>query len=139
MLQEDGIEVQLPISESASRRGSEHPVEDWFLESAYEDRTFIEDLALLERRNIPIQRYRKGPGIRETVFLVAPTVTIQGYQYLVDFGNGNPTRFHRVNKNKECSCGAPYCEAIEAVRLYLQSGGHVLLIQKACRLVRSAE
>jgi len=81
------------------------------------------DLDLLERRNIPIQRYRKGPGIRETVLVVTPTVTIQGYQYLVDFGSGYPTRFHRVNKNKECSCGASYCEAIEAVRLYLQSGG----------------
>ena len=81
------------------------------------------DLDLLERRNIPIQRYRKGLGIRETVLVVTPTVTIQGYQYLVDFGSGYPTRYHRVNKNKECSCGAPYCEAIETVRLYLQSGG----------------
>ena len=32
-------------------------------------------------------------------------------------------RFHKVSKNKECSCGAPYCEAIEAVRQYLQAGG----------------
>jgi hypothetical protein len=81
------------------------------------------DLYLLERENSPIRKYQKVPGIREAVLVVAPTVTIQGYQYLVDFGPGYPTRFHQVNKNKECSCGAPYCEAIEAVRLYLQSGG----------------
>jgi hypothetical protein len=81
------------------------------------------DLDVLERRNTPIQRYRSGPVIRETALGITPTVTIQGYQYLVDFGTGSPMRFHRVNKNKECSCGARYCEAIEAVRLYLQSGG----------------
>ena len=32
-------------------------------------------------------------------------------------------RIHTVSKNKECSCGARYCEAIEAVRQYLQAGG----------------
>jgi len=83
----------------------------------------LSDLALVERRNIPIQKYRKGSGIRETELVIAPTITIQGYQYLVDYGPDSPTRFHRVNKNKECSCGAAYCEAIDAVRCYLQAGG----------------
>ena len=43
LLQEDGIEVQLPISEKRIPVEDRNiPVEDWFLESAYEDRTFIE-------------------------------------------------------------------------------------------------
>lgn len=43
LLQEDGIEVQLPISEKGIPvEGRNIPVEDWFLENAYEDRTFIE-------------------------------------------------------------------------------------------------
>lgn len=43
LLQEVGIEVQLPISEERIPVGDRNiPVEDWFLESAYEDRTFIE-------------------------------------------------------------------------------------------------
>ncbi len=53
----------------------------------------------------------------------APSISISGNLYLVDFGHGSPERYHRVNKNKECSCGAQYCDAIEAVRLYLQNGG----------------
>ena len=52
-----------------------------------------------------------------------PHVSIQGYQYLVDFGPGETIRFHRVNKDKTCSCDAPFCEAIEVVRQYLQTGG----------------
>ena len=43
LLQEDGIEVQLPISKKRIPVEDRNiPVEDWFLESAYEDRTFIE-------------------------------------------------------------------------------------------------
>lgn len=43
LFQEDGIEVQLPISEKRIPVEDRNiPVEDWFLESAYEDRTFIE-------------------------------------------------------------------------------------------------
>ena len=43
LLQEDGIEVQLPISEERIPVEDRNiSVEDWFLESAYEDRTFIE-------------------------------------------------------------------------------------------------
>jgi len=53
----------------------------------------------------------------------APSVSIQGCGYLVDFGSDCEQRFHRVSKNKECSCGATYCEAIDAVRFYLQAGG----------------
>ena len=61
--------------------------------------------------------------IREDFAVFTPSVSVQGYQYLVDFGSGSEHRFHRVNKNKECSCGAAYCEAIDAVRFYLQAGG----------------
>lgn len=43
LLQEDSIEVQLPISEERIPVEDRNIlVEDWFLESAYEDRTFIE-------------------------------------------------------------------------------------------------
>jgi len=52
-----------------------------------------------------------------------PHVSIQGFQYLVDFGAGETVRYHRVNKDKTCSCDTPFCEAIEVVRLYLQAGG----------------
>lgn len=52
-----------------------------------------------------------------------PHVSIQGYQYLVDFGPGETIRFHRVNKDKTCSCDTPFCEAIEVIRQYLQAGG----------------
>jgi len=77
----------------------------------------------LERRNIPNQKLLKKPIIRESVLMESAKVTVQGYLYLVDFGIGSTPRYHRVGKNKECSCGAPYCEAIEAVRQYLQAGG----------------
>jgi hypothetical protein len=52
-----------------------------------------------------------------------PGVSILGHEYLVYFGAGRSLRLHRVNKNKECSCGASDCRAIEAVRQYLQAGG----------------
>lgn len=77
----------------------------------------------LERRNIPNQSNLRKSAIRESVLIESAKVAVQGYVYLVDFGIGSTPRYHRVGKNKECSCGAPYCEAIEAVRQYLQSGG----------------
>jgi hypothetical protein len=52
-----------------------------------------------------------------------PIVSVQGYQYLVDFGQKENPRYHRVSKDKTCSCGAPNCEAIGAVRQYLHTGG----------------
>jgi hypothetical protein len=36
---------------------------------------------------------------------------------------GTSPKGKKSQKRKECSCGAPYCEAIEAVRQYLQAGG----------------
>lgn len=51
------------------------------------------------------------------------SVTVQGSFYLVDFGWEAQPRFHRVNKAKQCSCGRPHCEAIDAVRAHLQAGG----------------
>lgn len=78
-----------------------------------------------ERRVDPIQRLYRKQAVRESpaVEMPALSVSILGYQYLVDFGADAEMRYHRVNKAKECSCGAPYCEAIEAVRQYLQAGG----------------
>lgn len=75
-----------------------------------------------ERRKNPIPR---RSFIREKLEIEAfvLSVSILGNQYLVDFGQGSSPRFHTVSKNKECSCGAPYCEAVEAVRQYLQAGG----------------
>ena len=81
-----------------------------------------EPLSTVRQTQTP-QHFQKKKLIRESILTEAVTVTVQGFQYLVDMGIQNTPRFHRVNKNKECSCGAPYCEAIEAVRLYLQSGG----------------
>ncbi len=75
-----------------------------------------------ERRN---NSPPKRSYIRERLEIETPklSVTIQGSQYQVDFGQGSQLRIHTVSKTKECSCGSPYCEAIEAVRQYLQTGG----------------
>ena len=70
-----------------------------------------------------IQRPYRKSLVREAILVENGPVTVVGSQYQVDFGAKAPQRFHRVSKNKECSCGAPYCEAIEAVRLYLHAGG----------------
>jgi hypothetical protein len=51
------------------------------------------------------------------------TVSIQGSHYLVDLGADEKPNFHRVNKDKQCTCGVPDCIAIEAVRNYLLAGG----------------
>ena len=77
---------------------------------------------LLSHNKTVLQR---NPTIRESAMMASlvQAVSVQEYLYLVDFGLGSYPRFHRVNKAKVCSCGAPYCEAIEAVRLYLQAGG----------------
>ena len=80
------------------------------------------ELDRTERRNNPIP---KRSFIREKtdIEVSALPVSIQGNQYLVDFGPASDPRFHKISKNKECSCGALYCEAIEAVCQYLQAGG----------------
>jgi hypothetical protein len=77
------------------------------------------------RRAAAVQPSHWKQAVRERspVEILAPMVSVVGCQYLVDFGAGSALRVHRVNKAKECSCGDPYCEAIEAVRYYLQSGG----------------
>ena len=62
-------------------------------------------------------------AIRESAVVQVPTISIDRYGYLVDFGSEQTDRLHRVNKNKECTCGVPYCEAIEVVRQYLLAGG----------------
>ena len=50
-------------------------------------------------------------------------VSIRGSHYLVDLGADEQQNFHRVNKDKQCTCGVPDCLAIEAVRNYLLDGG----------------
>ncbi len=81
--------------------------------------------AQVERMAPPIQRLFPKQFVRESQpqEIATHTVSVLGYQYLVDFGTGTAMRYHRVNKAKECSCGELYCEAIEAVRQYLQGGG----------------
>ena len=59
----------------------------------------------------------RGPGLPKL------SVSVQGYQYLVDVGEKENLRYHRVSKDKTCSCGDPFCDAIDAVRQYLQAGG----------------
>ena len=50
-------------------------------------------------------------------------VNLYAFEYLVDFGPGVQPRYHRVNKQKKCSCGMETCSAIEQVREYLREGG----------------
>lgn len=50
-------------------------------------------------------------------------VSVYGFEYLVDFGPGVQPRYHRVNKQKQCSCKLENCSAIEQVREYLREGG----------------
>ncbi len=74
--------------------------------------------------SFPLHERKLGdPMIREHSRSFSPSVSVQGCEYLVDFGLGNSRRFHRVGKDKTCSCGNPVCPAIEAVRSYLQAGG----------------
>ncbi|PKO16692.1 MAG: hypothetical protein CVU39_07665 [Chloroflexi bacterium HGW-Chloroflexi-10] len=83
----------------------------------------LNDTNITELRRVPKSTILRKQLIREETRKSTPTVTIYGCQYLVDFDSGYDQRFHRVNKNKECDCGAAYCEAIEIVRQYLQAGG----------------
>jgi hypothetical protein len=76
-----------------------------------------------ERQTTFNRQVQRKKVVCESTLAKATTVTIQGSQYLVDLGERETIRYHRVSKTKECSCGAPYCEAIEAVRQYLQAGG----------------
>jgi hypothetical protein len=74
----------------------------------------------------------RGPGLPKL------SVSVQGYQYLVDVGEKENLRYHRVSKDKTCSCGDPFCDAIDAVRQYLQAGGTArlnLLIRLPVRFV----
>jgi hypothetical protein len=70
-----------------------------------------------------VQTNHTVSAIRESTSIATPTVSIQGFVYLVDLGPGSTCRYHRVSKNKDCSCGAADCEAIEVVRFYLLGGG----------------
>ena len=51
-------------------------------------------------------------------------VRVEGYAYLVDFGQGIKPRFHSVLKNGCCTCAlGTSCPAVEAVREYRKAGG----------------
>lgn len=73
---------------------------------------------LNERSRTPKRR-----KVREHTLAHTATVVVEGYRYRVDLGPHGCPRVHYVNKRKECSCGGPYCEAIDAVRQYLLAGG----------------
>jgi hypothetical protein len=77
----------------------------------------------LERRPLIAKKPPSQQPHKEDPIADALAVSIRSSLYLVDFGQEAHPRYHRVNKNKQCSCGAPDCLAIEAVRNYLQAGG----------------
>lgn len=52
-----------------------------------------------------------------------PSVRVEASHYLVDLSPRAEPRFHRVGKDKTCSCGDVHCPAIDAVRSYLLDGG----------------
>ena len=81
------------------------------------------DAPVLERRNTPNPQLSNKMSFKGSTLADELSVMIHGYQYLVDFGPETSPRYHRVNKNKLCSCGKPDCTAIQAVRRYLASGG----------------
>ena len=59
------------------------------------------------------------PRLTDTV-----AVRVEGYTYLVDFGQGIKPRFHSVLKNGRCTCtSGTSCPAVEAVREYRKAGG----------------
>src|SRR6185369_2614028 len=51
-------------------------------------------------------------------------VTVIGYFYAVDYGNGVNFGQHRVGKDRRCTCSlGTACPAIQAVVDYLKAGG----------------
>jgi hypothetical protein len=51
-------------------------------------------------------------------------VRVEGYTYLVDFGQGIKPRFHSVLKSGRCTCASgTSCPAVEIVREYRKAGG----------------
>ena len=56
--------------------------------------------------------------------LAEVSITIAGYFYAVDFGDGVHPRHHRVGKNGICSCYLEeQCPAVDIVRAHLEAGG----------------
>ena len=52
------------------------------------------------------------------------TIAVEGYFYLVDFGEGVSPRIHKVGKNKRCTCYlGKHCPAVDEVADYLKAGG----------------
>ena len=73
--------------------------------------------ALENRYSIP-DPLSSGENVRFTF-----SITIIGHEYLVDMGAKSRQRYHRVNKNKECSCGDALCDAVLLIRISLRNGG----------------
>lgn len=64
--------------------------------------------------------------VRRTIndLLANARVYVVGHSYGVDFGPGVRPRYHRVGKNKRCSCYlGSQCPAVSAVAQYLREGG----------------
>jgi hypothetical protein len=76
-----------------------------------------------EWRSATRQGSPQDPVVQHNAEAKLPMVSLHEDHYIVDFGKNHNIRFHQVGKNKECSCGVPDCEAIEAVRQYLLAGG----------------
>jgi hypothetical protein len=78
----------------------------------------IEQAAMLPRR----LREQPGSALDPPEDLAA-SVKVTGSEYRVDLGDDSQTRYHRVQKDRTCSCGTANCIAIAAVRAYLLNGG----------------
>lgn len=66
---------------------------------------------------------RRDAALRQSI-LPGTTITVSGYFYQVDFGEGVRPQLHYVGKNAVCSCHlADQCPAVDVVRDYLHAGG----------------
>ena len=55
---------------------------------------------------------------------IPTTITLDGYFYLVDFGERVRPRIHKVGKNGNCTCYlGKHCPAVAEVAAYLDAGG----------------
>jgi hypothetical protein len=71
----------------------------------------------------PIEETMQYESEMHPTAVASPRVQVDGTEYLVDLSAQAHPRFHRVRKDKTCSCGDPACPAIDAVRHYLLAGG----------------
>jgi hypothetical protein len=78
----------------------------------------------IEQAAMPPRRLREQPDAAlDPPEDLAASVKVTGSEYRVDLGDDSQTRYHRVQKDRTCSCGTANCFAIAAVRAYLLNGG----------------